>query len=152
MKKILYCFGAIVLLSACTKKTEKIESNDTVTSTITNSSQTDFSGMYNYQENGTIVTLQLTVDGNKASGNLMYALKEKDRNSGTFVGEIKDGILLADYTFSSEGVLSDRQVVFKLTGTSAVEGYGDVEQINGKMVFKDPANLEYDKGLVLTKK
>ncbi|KAA5533953.1 putative periplasmic lipoprotein [Paenimyroides baculatum] len=152
MKKILYCFGAIVLLSACAKKTEKIESNDTVTSTITNSSQTDFSGMYNYQENGTTVTLQLMVDGNKASGNLMYALKEKDRNSGTFIGEIKDGILLADYTFSSEGVLSERQVAFKLTETSAVEGYGDVEQINGKMVFKDPANLEYDKGLVLTKK
>lgn len=152
MKKILYCFGAIVLLSACAKKTEKIESNNTVTSTVTNSNQTDFTGMYNYQENGTTVTLQLTVDGNKASGNLMYALKEKDRNSGTFVGEIKDGILLADYTFSSEGVLSERQVAFKLTGTSAVEGYGDVEQINGKMVFKDPANLEYAKGLILTKK
>lgn len=152
MKKILYCFGAIALLSACTKKTEKIESNDTVTSKITNSSQTDFSGMYNYQENGTTVTLQLTVDGNKASGNLMYALKEKDRNSGTFIGEIKDGILLADYTFSSEGVLSERQVTFKLTNTSAIEGYGEVEEINGKMVFKDPANLEYDKGLVLTKK
>lgn len=149
MKKILYCFGVIVLLNACAKKTE---SNDTVTSTVTNNNQADFSGLYNYMKNGDTVTLQLTVDGNKANGNLMYALKEKDRNSGTFVGEIKDGILLANYTFSSEGVLSERQVAFKLTETSAVEGYGDVEEINGKMVFKDPANLEYDKGFLLTKK
>ena len=41
---------------------------------------------------------------------------------------------------------------YKLTDTSAIEGYGEVEEINGKMVFKDPTNLEYDKGLVLTKK
>lgn len=152
MKKILYCFGAIVLLTACTKKTQKIESNDPVTSTVTNSTQTDFSGLYNYQQNGDTITLQVTVDDTKATGNLMYALNEKDRNSGSFVGEIKDGILLADYTFSSEGVLSERQIAFKLTDASATEGYGDVQEINGRMVFKDAANLEYGTGLVLTKK
>lgn len=140
----------MVLLSACNQKTEKIESNNT--STTINGNQTNFSGMYNYEQNGSTVTLQLTVDGNKASGNLLYTLKEKDRNSGTFVGEIKDEILLADYTFSSEGILSVRQVSFKLTNASAIEGYGEVEEINGKMVFKDPANLEFGTGLVLTKK
>ena len=149
MKKILYCFGAIALLSACTKKTENKETD---TSTVTNTKQTDFSGLYSYQQNGDTITLQLTVDGTKANGNLLYALNEKDRNSGSFVGEIKDGILLANYTFSSEGVLSERQIAFKLTDTSAVEGYGDVQEINGKMVFKDAANLEYGTGLVLTKK
>ncbi len=148
MKKILYCFSVMVLLSACNQKTEKIESNNTATTI----NQTNFSGMYNYEQNGSTVTLQLTVDGNKASGNLLYTLKEKDRNSGTFVGEIKDEILLADYTFSSEGILSVRQVSFKLTNASAIEGYGEVEEINGKMVFKDPANLEFGTGLVLTKK
>ncbi len=148
MKKILYCFSVMVLLSACNQKIEKIESNNTATTI----NQTDFSGMYNYEQNGSTVTLQLTVNGNKASGNLLYTLKEKDRNSGTFVGEIKDEILLADYTFSSEGILSVRQVSFKLTNASAIEGYGEVEEINGKMVFKDPANLEFGTGLVLTKK
>lgn len=147
MKKILYCFGAIVLLSACNQKTEN---KDTIT--VSNTNQTDFSGLYSYQQNGDTITLQLTVDGTRANGNLMYALNEKDRNSGTFVGEIKDGVLLADYTFSSEGILSERQIAFKLTDTSAIEGYGDVQEINGKMVFKDPANLEYGTGLVLTKK
>lgn len=149
MKKILYCFGAIVLLSACAKKTEN---NDMVTSTVTNSNQTDFSGLYSYQQNGDTITLQLMVDGTKADGNLLYALNEKDQNSGTFIGEIKDGILIANYTFSSEGVLSERQIAFKLNDTSAVEGYGDVEEINGKMLFKDAENLEYGTGLVLTKK
>ncbi|SFN19680.1 hypothetical protein SAMN05421741_10262 [Paenimyroides ummariense] len=149
MKKFLYCFGAIALLSACNQKTEN---KDTVKSTITNSNQTDFSGLYSYQQNGDTITLQLTVDGTKAKGNLLYALNEKDRNSGSFVGEIKHGILLANYTFSSEGVLSERQIAFKLNDNSAVEGYGDVQEINGKIVFKDPANLEYGTGLVLAKK
>ena len=149
MKKILYCFGAIALLSTCNQKTEN---KNTVTSTITNSSQTDFSGLYSYQQNGDTITLQLTVDGTKANGNLLYALNEKDRNSGSFVGEIKNGVLLANYTFSSEGILSERQISFKLTDSSVIEGYGDVQEINGKMVFKDPANLEYGTGLVLTKK
>ena len=149
MKKMLYCFGAILLLSACAKKTEK---NDTVTSAVNNSNQTDFSGMYSYQQNGDTVTMELEVDGTKANGNLLYALNEKDRNSGTFVGEITNGILLADYTFSSEGVLSERQIAFKLTDTSATEGYGDVQETNGKMVFKGPSNLQYGTGLVLTKK
>ena len=149
MKKILYCFGAIALLSACIKKTENKETD---TSIVTNTSQTDFSGLYSYQQNGDTITLQLTVDGTKANGNLLYALNEKDRNSGSFVGEIKDGVLLANYAFSSEGVLSERQIAFKLTDTSAIEGYGEVEEINGKMVFKDPANLKYGTGLVLTKK
>lgn len=147
MKKILYCFGAIALLSACTQKTEN---KDAIT--VSNTNQTDFSGLYNYQQNGDTITLQLTVDGTKANGNLLYALNEKDRNSGSFIGEIKDGVLLADYTFSSEGILSERQIAFKLTDTSAVEGYGDVQEINGKMMFKDAANLEYGTGLVLTKK
>lgn len=149
MKNFLYCFGAIALLSACTKKTENI---DIVTSTVINTNQTDFSGLYSYQQNGDTITLQLTVDGNKANGNLLYALSEKDRNSGSFAGEIKDGILLANYTFSSEGILSERQIAFKLTNSSAIEVYGEVEEINGKMVFKNPANLEYGTGLVLTKK
>ena len=149
MKKMLYCFGAMLLLSACAKKTEN---NDAVTSEVSNSTQTDFSGMYSYQQNGDTVTMELKVVGTKANGNLLYALKEKDRNSGTFVGEITNGILLADYTFSSEGVLSERQIAFKLTDTSATEGYGDVQETNGKIVFKDPSNLEYGTGLVLTKK
>lgn len=149
MKKILFFFGAIALLSACNQKTEN---KDTDTSTVTNTNQTDFSGLYSYQQNGDTITLQLTVDGTRANGNLLYALNEKDRNSGSFVGEIKDGILLANYTFSSEGVLSERQIAFKLNDNSVVEGYGDVQEINRKMVFKDPANLEYGTGLVLTKK
>lgn len=137
------------MLSACNQKTEN---KDTDTSTVTNTNQTDFSGLYSYQQNGDTITLQLTVDGTRTNGNLLYALNEKDRNSGSFVGEIKDGILLANYTFSSEGVLSERQIAFKLNDNSVVGGYGDVQEINGKMVFKDPANLEYGTGLVLTKK
>lgn len=146
---MVYCFGMLLLFGACGKKTEN---NDTVTSTAVGSYQTDFSGLYTYEQNGDIVKLQLTVENNKANGNLFYALNEKDRNSGTFIGEIKDDILLADYTFFSEGVLSARQISFKLNETTAVEGYGDMEEVDGKMIFKNADSLNYGTGMVLNKK
>src|SRR5690606_1319732 len=104
------------------------------------------------EQNEDTVMLKLTVNESNANGELLYALKEKDRNSGTLTGEIKNDILLADYTFRSEGVFSERQVAFKLTYTTATEGYGEVRETNGKMKFKDPGNLTYDTGVTLKKK
>lgn len=143
MRKLLYCIGISVFFAACVKKAEN---KDTEISAVTHS------GLYIYEQNGDTVTLNLAVNGGKANGELLYALKEKDRNSGTFTGEIKDDVLLADYKFRSEGVLSERQVAFKLTDTTAMEGYGEVQETNGKMEFQDSGKLEYDKELVLKKK
>lgn len=143
MRKLLYCIGISVLFAACVKKSEN---KDTEISAVTHS------GLYIYEQNGDTVTLNLAVNDGKVYGELLYALKEKDRNSGTFTGEIKDDILLADYKFRSEGVLSERQVAFKLTDTTAIEGYGEVQETNGKMEFQDSGKLEYDTGLVLKKK
>ncbi|MBK6634882.1 MAG: hypothetical protein IPH68_02200 [Chitinophagaceae bacterium] len=39
-------------------------------------------------------------------------------------------ILVADYTFMSEGIQSIRQVAFKMEGNSFVEGYGDFKNID----------------------
>ena len=96
--------------------------------------------------------LKLAVNGGKVNGELLYALKEKDRNSGTLTGEIKNDILLADYKFRSEGVFSERQVAFKLTVTTATEGYGEVRETKEKMKFKDLGKLTYGTGLTLKKK
>lgn len=149
MRKLLYCIGISVFFAACVKKAENKEAEIPA---VTHSGKTSHSGMYIYEQNGDTVTLNLAVNGGKANGELLYALKEKDRNSGTFTGEIKDDVLLADYMFRSEGVLSERQVAFKLTDTTAMEGYGEVQETNGKMEFQDSGKLEYDTGLVLKKK
>lgn len=153
MKKIGYLLGAAALVCACGKSPQKqqevVEQTDGMATPTT---QTDVSGFYEYAHNGDTVSLHITPTSDKAVGTLTYALKEKDRNTGTFEGHVQNGVLLADYTFTSEGQSSVRQVAFKIDGTTAAEGYGDAVEKNGGMVFKDASKIEFGNGLVLTKK
>ncbi|MBE8715243.1 hypothetical protein [Sphingobacterium hungaricum] len=106
---------------------------------------------YDYAKNGDTIHLSICDTNNMIVGDLVYRLKEKDANIGKIQGEFKDSILFADYTFKSEGVTSVRQVAFKKVGNGLVEGYGDVEESNGKFVFKNPENLNFSDGLILEK-
>lgn len=154
MKTFAYFFGAIFICAACGQPAKQAQSNaDTVSSTATEvaATENDYAGSYSYEQAGDTVALHLTMQGNKAVGHLTYAWKEKDHNSGSFEGEVKDGILLADYTFSSEGLTSVREVAFKLDGKVATEGYGDIEEKAGKFVFKDENAIDFSKGMVLEK-
>jgi hypothetical protein len=85
------------------------------------------------------------------SGDLSYNFHEKDDNSGTFQGRMHGDTLLADYTFQSEGTESVRQVAFLKTADGYVEGYGDIEDQGGKMVFKNTASLHFDSGTAFKK-
>lgn len=78
------------------------------------------------------------------TGQLMYNHFEKDKNTGTLKGIWRDSILLADYSFNSEGVTSTREVIFKIKDHYLVEAYGEMKQIKNKSVFNDPGNLFYN--------
>lgn len=80
--------------------------------------------------------------GENFTGTLRFKNFEKDSSSGTFVGTYKDGILLGDYSFQSEGTNSVMQVIFKKTAYGFVRGYGDVDS-NGTH-FTDLSKITYD--------
>lgn len=80
--------------------------------------------------------------GDNVSGNLAFKNFEKDSSSGTFIGTYKDGILLGDYSFRSEGMDSVMQVAFKKSGNDFVRGYGDLN--SGGTRFTDTSKLTYD--------
>ncbi len=154
MKTFAYLVGAIFICASCgqSAKQEPSEADSLgQAAPETVSAESDYAGSYSYEQTGDTVALHLTMQGSKAVGHLTYAWKEKDHNSGSFEGEVKDGVLLADYTFNSEGQTSVREVAFKLDGKSATEGYTDVEEKDGKVVFKDSSALDFSKGLVLKK-
>ena len=87
------------------------------------------------------ITLKLIHVGEAITGTLVYKLHEKDRNMGTIQGSMKGEWLIAQYTFMSEGVKSNRQVAFKKDGTSIVEGFGEVETKGDRVVFKNTDSL-----------
>ncbi|MGO1243038.1 MAG: hypothetical protein ACTJHT_10690 [Sphingobacterium sp.] len=111
----------------------------------------DIIGSYSYEKNGDTVSMHLNLQGDSVMGQLNYALKEKDFNSGSFKGVVEDSVLLATYEFESEGRVSSREIAFKLDGKLAIEGYGEVLEQDYGFKFKDPDQLEFGNGIVLEK-
>lgn len=108
---------------------------------------------YSGSINKDTILMSLTILGNHvAKGKLSYNFYEKDRNEGTFVGQLKGHTLIADYTFMSEGILSVRQIAFLKKGETYIEGFGDViDDNNGKVQFKDVSQLKFEGKPVLSK-
>jgi len=97
------------------------------------------------------VTLNVVRKAGQISGTLRFDLSEKDNSDGMISGTVKGDTIFADYTFNAEGTQSVREVAFLKQGNVYLEGYGDVEQREGGMRFKDPANLKFDSNMILTK-
>ena len=100
-------------------------------------------------------TITLTVDVNNVNqfeGELDYSYFQKDKSFGTLLGNVKGDTIFADYTFQSEGKTSVRELVFlKKDANTFVEGYGEVLETNGKMVFKDISKIKFDGNIVFKK-
>lgn len=84
----------------------------------------------------------LSESGESFDGKLSFKNFEKDSSSGTYKGTYKDGILLGDYSFNSEGMDSVMQVIFKKSGNGFVRGYGDMIQDGTR--FADLNKINYD--------
>ncbi|PVD51384.1 hypothetical protein DC498_14680 [Terrimonas sp.] len=123
-------------------KNETPEANKTNSSSIIN--------CYKYESASDTVVLKLIRVGASVTGTLVYKLKEKDKNMGTIQGYMKENILVADYTFMSEGTQSIRQVAFKSDGDSFTEGYGDIVDENEKFRFKNLDSLTFNTSVKLS--
>ena len=84
----------------------------------------------------------LSQNGESVEGKLDIKNFEKDSSTGTLTGTYKNGILLADYTFNSEGTTSVMQVSFKKSGNGFVRGWGDMNQDGTR--FADINKITYD--------
>lgn len=89
------------------------------------------------------INIKLNVKDTLVYGELEYNMFEKDDNKGRFKGLLINNVLKANYTFRSEGILSIREVIFKLEGDKLTEGFGEMEQKDNRFVFKDPASVKF---------
>ena len=144
-------FLVLVVFSACSGDSnapQSMDSSATIHNNITDTLITDnkpvqLNGCYQMTMKEDTANLRLSLQDSTVTGNLEYHLKEKDRNTGTLAGVIRDGFIYADYTFQSEGVTSVREVAFKIEGDSLVPGFGDIKEVDRKVVFTDKASLQY---------
>jgi hypothetical protein len=107
-------------------------------------------GCYSMIAGQDTATMRLNVVDSLITGDLSYRLMAKDRNDGSIKGVIRDSMIIANYTFRSEGMLSVRQVAFKLSGTALVEGYGELDATRDTVRFKDvkALNFQYDRPFI----
>ena len=150
MKKIiLLSFVALTMLN-CKNKEQKTENSNASPQEVKEETPTPLDlGCYVFDDGKNTVSLKITENGKEIKGNLTYALSEKDKNSGNFTGELQEGILIANYTFKSEGKESIRQVAFKVNGDKLIEGYGELN--NDGTAFKDLNNISFTSKMPLTK-
>ena len=143
---IFFATGLIVAFVAC-----QPSKNETAQTTETEADTATSVVCYQYAANKDTIRLQLNQLDEILSGTLLYSLYEKDRNQGTLTGTLKGDLLIADYTFLSEGVTSVRQVAFKRKGNGWVEGYGDVITRNDTVSFQNIDSLRFNNSFELGK-
>lgn len=139
-------FIALALLTSCGSQSEKAEKPGSTQETTKEEIPMQ---CYQYASQGDTVALKLVYIRDTYTGLLVYLFKEKDRNIGTINATLRGDILVADYTFNSEGTKSVRQVAFKKVGNTYVEGYGESVDENGVMKFKDITTLNFGSSVVL---
>lgn len=149
---LLLLVAATTVTGCNTKKTTATES-DAATETASESAMATGSveQCYALMATGDTVRLNLTQQGSDVTGTLLIQLAGKDRNTGTLRGQMRGDTLLAKYTFQSEGQASVREVAFLAKDGGFVEGYGDVQEQNGAMVFTPGTTLTFGTDRVLTK-
>ncbi|MCY1513022.1 hypothetical protein D9M68_475030 [compost metagenome] len=106
---------------------------------------------YRYIKGKDTVTLSLLTAGTGVSGRLQYKWFEKDRSTGSLEGKMYGDTLLATYTFDAEGQRSVREVAFLKKEQQVIEGFGPVEDKNGKQRFKNFRKLDFNSTLILDK-
>lgn len=96
-------------------------------------------------------SLMIITSGAVVTGELRYQHYEKDSNNGTIRGKMRGDTLIADYLFNSEGKSSIREVAFLKKDGKLVEGFGEVMEKDGKVIFKSIASLKFEDTMAFTK-
>ncbi len=149
MKKgVIICVGMILMWNC--RQAQKPATAPEVDSNAATAKMTSAinMGCYIYKEDGNSVHLEVTSTANPVQGKLQYQFAEKDRNTGTFTGNFKDGKLIGTYTFMSEGTESKREVAFLLKKGQLIEGYGEMDD-NGT-AFKDRESISFSSSMPLS--
>jgi len=147
MRKLLRISSAFIILVSCNNASDKsVSSNIALVDSIQSSTN-----HYCYENAGGTDSIRLSFDlvGTDVSGELLYAIRGKDRNEGSVHGEWFGDTLVLDYMYQSEGSLSSRQVVFIKQDSLLVEGYGTSEEVDGKLRFVNRTQLSFGSGIKL---
>lgn len=113
---------------------------------------TSIVGCYVFKADKNVYTLNLqTQNGLSVAGTLRFDNFQFDDSSGTFVGTYENDILLGDYSFTSEGMDSVTQHIFKRSGDNFVQGTGEYTTNGNRQTLVDPNSVTWEQNRVFIK-
>ena len=115
--------------------------NKTATATVIDSLP---SGCYAQMIQRDTSLLQLDNKDSSINGSLSYNIYQKDRNDGTLQADIDGNVISGWYIFKSEGIVSVRQIAWRINGDELWPAIGEVIQKNDTARFAQPDKLRYD--------
>ena len=139
MKLLFSCLVGGALLVACQRKPAPLAS-------------APIKECYLSADGRDTVSLSYEQKGDTISGRLRYKNYEKDSSAGTVTGEVRGDTLVLEYTFQSEGMTSISQLAFLKKDEQLVQGFGPIEEKDGKVTFKELAQVKFDQQSVVLKK
>ena len=147
MKHILLSLLTLATLSCNNtdtgKNTAATDTDTTSTDSLVAASAQTAPSCYQNINGKDTVLLSISGEAITVTGLLSYNYYEKDKSSGDIQGNMYGDTLIGEYSFQSEGTTSVREVAFLKRDDTFVEGYGDVEEKDGKMVFKNRSSLKF---------
>ncbi|QJB30183.1 hypothetical protein HF329_02200 [Chitinophaga oryzae] len=143
MKTLPFFLLVAAVVTSCSQSGSQANKNTDSLKTDVTSGSSD--GCFLKTNGKDSVSLQLHIRDTSISGDLSYRYFEKDKNTGTISGNIRNNIIHAQYAFMSEGVQSTRPVVFKLQDDKIYEAVPDSINPEGIPVFtNNDAALKFD--------
>jgi len=146
MKGIIFCVSILCVTVSCNNAgNNEVTKTGTVKEDTTTSNAITIPGKMCFQNilQRDTVQMELFIKDSIVYGNLIYNRYEKDDNKGTFKGTIHGNIIKADYTYTSEGTMSVREIMFKLKNNTITEGFGEMEEKSGRFNFKKDDKVQF---------
>lgn len=141
-KNLITSLILFTTFASCVSKEKDAGKSSSITDDI--KKDAPVSECFRYADGKDTIILHLIHVGDAITGTLQYDLMQKDRNRGTIQGKMRGNLLVADYQFSSEGMQSIREVVFKKENDHYIEGYGEVAEKNEKVYFRNLDSLQFE--------
>lgn len=146
MSKIRGLIFALCFLMACNNLNQKDQSLSMQAHSIT-----EAKSCYSFNNGKDSIRMSIEITNNEAKGDLHFNYYEKDSNKGTFSGNLIGDTLWANYSFDSEGIESEREIVFLRNGNEWIQGYGEIVEKNGVFVFVNHGDIRFDNSFTLEK-
>lgn len=144
--KLSFCAFICVLIISCKQenKTDEITKTDQIEEPILKEPKNYDENCFLYAVNKDSISISYTIIEDKVTGKMHYNFFEKDGSFGDFVGEFKGDTLIGTYDFESEGMQSNREVIFLKQNDQLINGSGKIIQRGNSETFEPNTKFSFN--------